>query len=363
VGVLPNYQTMMARRIYSVMPILHLSNILMTRAILTHKVRLVSNPAVIHRVNGTEGLVKKKFRQLLQWYEEVTGMDEVRIAQNRVLEAEEKFISAQERRREASTLVSAIQSKLKDLYAELDSTTRGEERYVHLVTQEHSVLKEEKAAVQEFQRYEREEREYFAALSSAVKESHEKERAQAERTKYWSIIGSIIGTVIGIVGSSVNSEMKMKELRKLIRESLQKYEGQYVLANVPETLSRHEKELSMIVNEMKNVTPGPSDHVLGHLNELIHTLDNKVNSETTTTSEMFDELSKSIKKQEACFEKNFKEMKSMITSQNIQIGDDKVVVLPYGADERLQQQLQKFQFIVTCCTIASIIVPLLCKYF
>jgi hypothetical protein len=345
------------------MPILRLSGILMTRVILTNKVRLVSNSAVVHGVNSADGLVRKKFRQFLQWYEEVTGMDEVRIAQNRVLEAEEKFVSAQERRREATTLVSAIQSKLKDLYAELDNTTRGEERYVHLITQEHSVLKEEKAAVQQFQRYEREEREYFAVLSSAVKESHEKERAQAERTKYWSIIGSVIGTIIGIIGSTVNSEMKMKELRKLIRESLAKYEGQDVSANVPEALSRYEKELSVIVNEIKNVASLPSDHALGRLNELVNTLDNKVNSETTTTSEMIDEILKSLKKQEVSFEKNFKEMKSIVTSQNIQIGDDQVVILPYGTDERLERQLQKFQLMVTCCTIASIVVPLLCKYF
>lgn len=351
----------MAGRMYSVMPILHLSNILMTRVILTSKVRLVSNSAGILKVNNS--LVKRKFRQLLQWYEEVTGMDEVRIAQNRVLEAEEKFVSAQERRREANTLVSAIQSKLKDLYAELDNTTRGEERYVHLITEEHNVLKQEKAAVQEFQRYEREEREYFATLSSAVKESHEKERAQAERTKYWSIIGSIIGTVIGIIGSSVNSEMKMRELRRLVKESLLKHGDQDVSANVPEALSRHEKELSILVNEMKNISSLPSDHVLGRLNELVQILDNKVNRETTTTSKVIDEILKSLKKQEVCFERNFQEMKSIVTSRNIQIADGQVVESCYGTDERLQQQLQKFQLMVTFCTIASIVVPLLCKYF
>ncbi|PNF19110.1 hypothetical protein B7P43_G09792 [Cryptotermes secundus] len=351
----------MTGRIYSVMPVLHLSNILMTRVILTHKVRLVSNPAGIHRENST--LVRRKLGQLFQWYEEITGMDEVRIAQNRVLQAEERFVSAQERRREATTLVAAIQSKLKDLYAELDNTTRGEERYVHLITQEHSILKEERSAVQEFQRYEREEREYFAALSSAVKESHEKERAQAERTKYWSIIGSIIGTVIGIIGSSVNSEMKMRELRRFIRESLQKRDDQDVSANVQEALSSHMKQLSVIVNEMKNISFLRSDHDLGHLNELVRLLHNKVNSETTTTSQMTDEILKSLKKQEVCFERNFQEMKSIVTSQKIQIADDQVVVLPYSTDERLQQQLQKFQLMVTCCTIASIVVPLLCKYF
>lgn len=67
-----------------------------------------------------------------------------------------------------------------------------------------------------FQLCEKEERDCFAFLSAAVKESHEKERAQAERTKYWSVIGSIIGTVIGVFGSSVNNEFKMRELRKLV---------------------------------------------------------------------------------------------------------------------------------------------------
>jgi hypothetical protein len=335
----------------------------MTRHVLIRKVRFLSNSTPINGMNTSGNLAKRKFRALLQWYEEVTGMDEVRIAQNRVLEAEEKFISAQERRRESNKLVSAIQSKLKDLYAELDNTTRGEERYVHLITQEHSVLKEERRAVEEFQRYEREERDYFATLSSAVKESHEKERAQAERTKYWSIIGSVIGTVIGIIGSSVNSEMKMKELRKLVRESVLKHGYQDISTNVPEVLSKHEKELSVIISEMKNIASLPSDHILGRLNELVHTLDNKVNSETVTLSEISDEILKLLKKQEVCFDRNFQEMKSIMSSQNIQIGDDQVVILPYGIDERIQQQLQQTQLIVTCCTIASIVIPLLYKYF
>lgn len=352
----------MTGRIHSVVPLIRLSSIPVTRHVLTRKVRLVSNSSPVHGINISENLVKRKFRELLQWYEEITGMDEVRTAQNRVLEAEGKFVSAQERRREASKLVSAIQSKLKDLYAELDNTTRGEERYVYLITQEHNILKEERTAVEEFQRYEREERDYFAALSSAVKESHEKERAQAERTKYWSIIGSVIGTVIGIIGSSVNSEMKMKELRKLVKESVLKYGDQNISTSVPEVLSKHEKELAVIISEMKSISSLPSSHILGQLNELVHTLDNKVNSETVTP-QITDEILKLLKKQEVCFNRHFQEMKSIMSSQSIQIGDDQAVILPSGIDERIQQQLQQTQLIVTCCTIVSIVIPLLCKHF
>lgn len=349
----------MATRVYCVLPVHRLSNTVVTH-VLTCKDRLILNPAGIHTVNTTESLVKRKFGQLLQWYEEFTGLDEVRMAQNRVLEAEAKFVAAQERRREASTLVSAIQSKLKDLWAELDNTSRGEERYVHLITQEHSILKEERRAVHEFQSYEREEREYFAALSSAVKESHEKERAQAERTKYWSIIGSVIGTIIGIIGSSVNNQMKMKEMRRLIGESLLKHGEQDILTDVSQVLSKHEKAMSVIVREMQHIASVPSDKVSGHHNELVYKLDNQVNSETVTISEMTDEILKLLKKQEVCFDKNFQELKSVIVSQNIQIGNDQVVVLPYDTHERLQHQLRNT---VTFFAIAAVVVPLVYKYF
>lgn len=335
------------------------SNSVVTPRVLRHKVRLVLNPAAIHTANTAESLVKRKFEQLLQWYEGVTGLDEVRMAQNRVVEAEAKFVTAQERRRDATALVSAIQAKLKDLWAELDNTSRGEERYVHLITQEHSILKEERRAVQEFQQYEREERDCFAALSLAVKESHEKERAQAERTKYWSIIGSIIGTIIGIVGSSVNSQIKMKELRRLIGESLLKHGEQDISTNISEVLSKHENALSVIVRDMKHIASVPSDNISGHHNHLVHELDNKVSRELVTISEMIDEILKLIKKQGVCFDGNFQEMKSVITSQNIQIGDDQVVVLPYDMHERFQQQLRNM---VTICVIASVVVPLVCRY-
>lgn len=93
-------------------------------------------------------------------------------------------------------------------------------RYLQLITKEHKLLKEEKQLLEEFNLCEHEERNSFTVLSSTVKDSHEKERAQAEKTKYWSLIGSIIGTVIGVVGSSINNEFKMRELRKMVRSLL-----------------------------------------------------------------------------------------------------------------------------------------------
>lgn len=129
----------------------------------------------------------------------------MKAAQARVVECERKFIETQEMRREAQKMISDVQKRIKDIHLELEKTHRGEDRYLVLVTQEHQVLKEEKNLLDEFKFYEKGEREYFSNLSNAVRDSHEKERAQAEKTKYWSILGSILGTCIGIIGTTINN--------------------------------------------------------------------------------------------------------------------------------------------------------------
>ena len=54
--------------------------------------------------------------------------------------------------------------------------------------QEHQVLKEERFLTERLSSLEKGERMRFAELSNAVRDSHEKERAQAEKTKYWSVV-------------------------------------------------------------------------------------------------------------------------------------------------------------------------------
>lgn len=197
-------------------------------------------------VNVGENFLKNKLDGLVKWYEQFTGLDEVRLMQNRVVEAQNRLVVAQESRREATKSLVAVQEKLKDVRAELDTTTKGEERYLNLITQEHAILKDEKNLNIKFQLCEKEERDCFSFLSAAVKESHEKERAQAERTKYWSVIGSIIGTMIGVLGSSINNEFKMRELRNLVKLSVED--------RSEKVLKMREKELLLLVNEIRNAT-------------------------------------------------------------------------------------------------------------
>ncbi|KAK9508199.1 hypothetical protein O3M35_007916 [Rhynocoris fuscipes] len=290
--------------------------------------------------------VKGKFNDLVVWYEQLTGMDEVRMMQNRVIEAQDRFIAAQENRREVGKELARIQSKLKEIHSELDTTSRGEERYLQLITEEHAILKDERRLVTEFALLEREERESFSLLSACVKESHEKERAQAERTKYWSIIGSIIGTVIGVAGSSINNEFKMRELRKLVRES--------ALRSTADTestamLLQHEQELSQLVNNMKQIieqqtisnhgySGDKSDVELdGKLERVLHSLQN-VNSIASLPSQV-------------------EEMKLLLESA--QRYDGQLVTIPQDMETMIIQQQREMRLIVIAVTVMGVIVPII----
>lgn len=50
-------------------------------------------------------------------------------------------------------------------------------------------------------------------FSAAVRESHEKERTRAERTKNWSIIGSVLGALIGVMGSTYINRVRLQVRR------------------------------------------------------------------------------------------------------------------------------------------------------
>merc|ERR1712013_516675 len=149
--------------------------------------------------------------------------------------------------------ISDVQKRIKDIHLELEKTHRGEDRYLVLVTQEHQVLKEEKNLLDEFKFYEKGEREYFSNLSNAVRDSHEKERAQAEKTKYWSILGSILGTCIGIIGTTINNRMRMAELRRLVSQNSSVEEIQAIGDGLAKDFKAHQEDLARLVSEVQIV--------------------------------------------------------------------------------------------------------------
>lgn len=164
-------------------------------------------------------IYRPDYDKVVSWYERVTGLSEVRVAQDRVLESQKQFMIAQDRRRNVSVELRTIQNKLKDIRSELSNTARTEDRYIELVTQEHTLLKQENSIVERINHSEKEERDSFILLSTTLKDSHDRERIQAERTKYVSIVGSILGTIIGIIGSTLINAWKMNEFKRMVLEA------------------------------------------------------------------------------------------------------------------------------------------------
>lgn len=168
---------------------------------------------------STEEWYQERVSFWMKRYENFVGLTEVKAGQALVVKEERLFIAAQEQRRENQTSLNDVQSQLKSLRTELERTPRGDDKYLELLTEEHKIIKEEFSLVSDIQRLERLEREKFSKLSRAVRDSHEKERAQAEKTKYWSVLGSVIGTCLGVFGTTVNNRLRMRELRQIVTDS------------------------------------------------------------------------------------------------------------------------------------------------
>ncbi|XP_061687513.1 mitochondrial potassium channel [Syngnathoides biaculeatus] len=152
-------------------------------------------------------------------YEEFVGLNEVRRAQTKVTEAESGFLVSRGMVREAHVSLEALQSRLKEVRARLDRVAREEAHYLELATLEHKLLQDERRLRTAHGDAEAAERETFAAFSAAVRESHEKERARAERTKNWSVIGSVLGALIGVMGSTYVNRVRLQELKSLLLEA------------------------------------------------------------------------------------------------------------------------------------------------
>lgn len=187
-------------------------------------------------------------------YEEFVGINEVREAQGKVTEAENVFMIARGIVREARENVESQQTKLKEIRDRLDRVSRDDTQYLELATLEHRLLQEEKRYRAAYLNAEESEREKFSLFSAAVRESHEKERTRAEKTKNWSIIGSVLGAIIGVLGSTYVNRVRLQELKVLVLEA---QKGPINLQEaIKEQASSHylqQKDLSDVIADLKNM--------------------------------------------------------------------------------------------------------------
>lgn len=193
---------------------------------------------------------------LMKHYEDLIGLTEVKTAQKLVLEAERDFTKTQESRREKQDEIREIQNQLKEIHVELDKTSRGEDRYLNLLTQEHAIIKRERQLVDDFRRLERSERDCFTLLSNRLRDSHEKERERAEKTKYGSIIGSIICGSIGIVGGTWINRYRLKEIKSIVQDSTEPGRFQNLVEQLGSAVDNQQQKINSFIAELNVMLHG-----------------------------------------------------------------------------------------------------------
>lgn len=93
-----------------------------------------------------------------------------------------------------------------------------------------------------FQDYDQTERELFTAFTNAIRDSHEKQRAQLEYTKYFGLILSMAGSFLAFVYTS----FKKQDLKRFMEEKLsilEKAGSDPVVLNLIQTNDRTIKEV------------------------------------------------------------------------------------------------------------------------
>ncbi|NXJ14302.1 CCD51 protein, partial [Odontophorus gujanensis] len=217
---------------------------------------------LLHRVAEAGSVMGKSSLQKISatgknwWdkYEEFVGLNEVREAQGKVTEAENVFMIARGIVRQARENVEAQQIKLKEVRDRLDRVSRDDTQYLELATLEHRLLQEEKRYRAAYLNAEESEREKFSLFSAAVRESHEKERTRAEKTKNWSIIGSVLGAIIGVLGSTYVNRVRLQELKVLVLEAQKgPINLQEVIKEQASTYYLQQKDLSDVIADLKNI--------------------------------------------------------------------------------------------------------------
>ncbi|XP_055698191.1 mitochondrial potassium channel-like isoform X2 [Phlebotomus papatasi] len=184
--------------------------------------------------------LQNRYKELIGTYEELSGVKEVRIAQEDVVKIQEKLQQTQEKRREILLKLLAIRNNVQRLNNDIHAVEKSNPHYLELVRQQIELIQNEREAKEYFDLMDTSERDLFTHLTSAVRTSHEKERSQAENSKYFSMILTMIGAVLGILGTTLSYHFRNRQYKNISEQDLQKL----LEKSVESTLQRKEKKES-----------------------------------------------------------------------------------------------------------------------
>lgn len=159
-----------------------------------------------------------------QWYNQLVGMDTVEAARKQVIALQDKLFECQDNRRNLNKELTDITYKLQDIYAELVQTKRDDSKYVQLTIVEHKCLQEQKKVINQLALSEKEERDNFTQLATAIKDYHISQNLNAQKYKYLSIIASAALAIISLIGSMILNNKRILDVRNTIEIAQEKNE-------------------------------------------------------------------------------------------------------------------------------------------
>lgn len=94
-----------------------------------------------------EQIIRAKLTEYIDWYEEFTGLKEVRMYQDRVIRAQDELLKIQEQRRVLNEELLQITLKRNELQSRFHTLSRDDPEWYHTIGEENRVSK--------FQKYKR----------------------------------------------------------------------------------------------------------------------------------------------------------------------------------------------------------------
>jgi len=171
----------------------------------------------------------------------------VSAAQARVRERREELKTWRQSVADATARYEEVQHKLRHVYAMKTQLYQAQRRDLAALqtinTEEEELLSEEQSFVESLEVTKQKERECFEALGDAIIDSHEKERAQSERMKYYSRLGSILGAALGFLGSNLFLRREVRTHHRVQNEKMECVEEALKGLNNPDHAKAMEAQL------------------------------------------------------------------------------------------------------------------------
>ncbi|UMM28164.1 hypothetical protein L5515_011123 [Caenorhabditis briggsae] len=270
------------------------------------------------------GKVRAKIDQYVDVYEEFIGVKTVRQAQEEVMKWERKLSEAQLIRREKQAEINNIQSRLKEIHFDLDRTSRGEDKYLQLLTEEHQIIKKERELLSSFEGLETAEREAFHQLSMRVRSSHERERERSEKTKWWGVSASLLGALLGIAGTSIGNELRMRKIKEMLPI------GSAQMSEMAKAIGDQNEKVAVFLTDMRKALQLEGSKSQEELQQ----------SDVKKVSDL-DKLLTAIREENARLSQEMREL-SRLAKLEAALDADPTAVVYVGSDmERLLEQTEK----------------------